>query len=160
MPLETESQSTTSPDPGVSAGVEARDESNVEESGKNLPPEIDGEAVRSWLVEYGFKEGDLRAEATFDDVQLCPMAWVCQNGEPKVCQWLYDNGAAEDISKVSEGYLFTPMFLASRGGHLSVCQWLLEVGATEDISKPNVYGSTPMYVACFNVFEIPTLTDK
>ena len=75
------------------------------------------------------------------------MARGCYKGELNVCKWLYDNGAAEDITKAnSRG--FTPMHRACEGGHLSVCQWLFEVGAAGDITKASNHGVTPMHRAC------------
>lgn len=75
------------------------------------------------------------------------MARGCYKGELNVCKWLYDNGAAEDITKTND-IIFTPMHGACYGGHLSVCQWLFEVGAAGDITKTNSGGITPMYTAC------------
>ena len=72
-----------------------------------------------------------------------PMARGCYKGELNVCKWLYDNGAAEDITKANNSG-FTPMYFACKGGHLLVCQWLFEVGAAEDITKANIDGDTPM----------------
>ena len=70
-----------------------------------------------------------------------PMARGCYKGELNVCKWLYDNGAAEDITKANNDG-FTPMHGACDGGHLSVCQWLFEVGAAGDIAKTNDEGYT------------------
>jgi len=75
------------------------------------------------------------------------MARGCYKGELNVCKWLYDNGAAEDITKANNRG-FTPMHRACLGGHLSVCQWLFEVGAAGDITKTTDDGSTPMHRAC------------
>ena len=50
-----------------------------------------------------------------------PMARGCYKGELNVCKWLYDNGAAEDITNANNRG-FTPMYMACNGGHLSVCQ--------------------------------------
>ena len=65
-----------------------------------------------------------------------PMHDACQNGHLNVCEWLYENGAKEDVSKAdNEGW--TPMIVACKHGHLSVCKWLNEVGAKSDIYKAN-----------------------
>ena len=76
-----------------------------------------------------------------------PMARGCYKGELNVCKWLYDNGAAEDITKANN-HGDTLMHMACYGGHLSVCQWLFEVGAAGDIIKTDNRGFTPMHEAC------------
>ena len=77
-----------------------------------------------------------------------PMARGCYKGELNVCKWLYDNGAADHITK-THIYGSTPMHWACDGGHLSVCQWLFEVGAAGDITKTDNEGDNPMHRACF-----------
>ena len=74
-----------------------------------------------------------------------PLARGCYKGELNVCKWLYDNGAAEDITK-AYNHGVTPMHRACYGGHLSVCQWLFEVGAAGDITKTDDDGDTPMHI--------------
>jgi len=64
-----------------------------------------------------------------------------------VCKWLFEVGAAADITKASNSG-FTPMCVACEKGHLSVCKWLFEVGAAADITKAINGGFTPMYIAC------------
>ena len=71
---------------------------------------------------------------------------ACEGGHLSVCQWLFEVGAAADITKANNRGS-TPMHIACRGGHLSVCQWLFEVGAAGDITKTNNRGSTPMHQA-------------
>ena len=82
----------------------------------------DEQAVRVWLVEQGF--GDLRGRIIESDKERCPMAWACEKGELGVCKWLYDHGAAADISKL-DNMGATPMFIACEEGHQKVCKWLL-----------------------------------
>ena len=61
----------------------------------------------------------------------------CYKGELNVCKWLYDNGAAEDITKTDdEGN--TPMHRACYRGHLSVCQWLVLNSALNDPTSEQV----------------------
>ena len=56
--------------------------------------------MRAWLVEQGFEPGDLRSEKRFDNYYiLTPMAQACCKGELNACKWLYNHGAAEDISR-------------------------------------------------------------
>ena len=84
--------------------------------------------MRAWLVEQGFEPGDLRSEKDIDWCMMTPMAQACYKGELNVCKWLYNHGAAEDISrKGNDGW--TPMFWACLYGHLSVCGWLVLNGA-------------------------------
>ena len=75
------------------------------------------------------------------------MAFACEMGHLSVCKWLFEVGAAADITKASNNG-FTPMYIACQMGHLSVCKWLFEVGAAADITKANNNGATPMYLAC------------
>ena len=73
-------------------------------------------AVRAWLMSQGFRSGEIRREEEFYDtnekydesIWMHPMARGCYKGELNVCKWLYDNGAAEDITKANNGG-FTPM---------------------------------------------------
>ena len=108
-------------------------------------------AVRAWLVGQGFRSTEIRREKEFHDIiggfSMHPLARGCYKGELNVCKWLYDNGAAEDITNANN-YGDTPMHKACYGGHLSVCQWLFEVGAAGDITKTNNIGCTPMHGAC------------
>ena len=93
-------------------------------------------AVRAWLMSQGFRSGEIRREKEFHDIwgfSMPPMARGCYKGELNVCKWLYDNGAAEDITRYDDNDK-TPMHWACKGGHLSVCQWLFEVGAAGDIT--------------------------
>ena len=105
------------------------------------------QAVRAWLVQQGFEPGDLRNEKEIDYYIMTPIARACYKGELNVCKWLYNHGAAEDISR-ADNYGQTPMHGACWNGHLSVCEWLYKVGADEDISRANDHGNTPMSSAC------------
>ena len=104
------------------------------------------QAVRAWLVQQGFEPGDLRSEKEIEYRTMTPIAQACRKGEVNVCKWLYNHGAAEDISRADMDR--TPMICACMNGHLSVCEWLYKVGAEEDISRADNYGQTPMIVAC------------
>ena len=117
----------------------------VEEDG--LVPN-DDQAVRAWLKEQGFQDGDLRSaieDPEDEDNELHPIAMSCMKGQLNVCKWCYAHGAAADITK-ENAYGETPMWIACEHGHLSVCKWLFEVGATEDITKANNGGYTHMYI--------------
>ena len=126
-------------------------------TGEGLVPGEESEVWR-WLVEQGFSSaGDLHTEEKFADVALYarymhPMARGCFKGELGVCKWLYDNGAATDISRENEGG-YTPMHFACFGGQLLVCKWLFKVGAARDVTrethcKYSSHGYTPMHMAC------------
>ena len=108
-------------------------------------------AVRAWLAAQGFLSAEIRRGKEFHGIiggfSMHPMARGCYKGELNVCKWLYDNGAAEDITKTND-IIFTPMHGACYGGHLSVCRWLFEVGAAGDITKTDHGGFTPMHWAC------------
>ena len=51
---------------------------------------------------------------------------ACHYGHLSVCKWLFEVGAATDITKADNNG-FTPMYIACWSGHLSVCKWLFEV---------------------------------
>ena len=62
---------------------------------------------------------------------------ACEGGHLSVCQWLFEVGAAGDITKTNDdGY--TPMHRACEGGHLSVCQWLVLNSALNDPTSEQV----------------------
>ena len=59
----------------------------------------------AWLKEHGFVAEELcdsnhKASKT-------PMAWACQKGELKICEWLYRHGGAPDICKPDSKDPFT-----------------------------------------------------
>ena len=110
---------------------------------------LEEDAIKAWLERKEFAPGDVRGEA---DGSTFPMALACEKGQINVCKWLYDNGAAEDITKVSSKGN-SPMFRACHFGQLAICQWLFEVGAVDDIAKANDSGTTPMYIACVRCHE-------
>ena len=71
-----------------------------------------------------------------------------KHGNLQAVQWLYNNGAADDLSCLTdEGN--TPFRLACYNGNLEICQYLYSKGAHGDISKPNKKGSKPMSAACY-----------
>ena len=72
-----------------------------------------------------------------------PMIMACWKGHLSVCTWLFEVGAAEDISTANKNGR-TPMYTARWEGHLSVCEWLFEVGTAADITKASNDGTTPM----------------
>ena len=109
-------------------------------------------AVQAWLMSQGFRSGEIQREKEFhnmEDFTMHAMARGCYKGELNVCKWLYDNGAAEDLTKATN-LGFTLMHWACKGGHLSVCQWLFEVSAAGDITKADNNGFTPMHRACYS----------
>jgi ankyrin repeat protein len=79
-----------------------------------------------------------------------PMFFYSADGDVEMCRWLFENGAADDVSKISVHEGFTPMLIACQKGHLLVCKWLFEVGAAADITKADSIGYTPMFMACRN----------
>ena len=112
-------------------------------------PVAEEQAVRAWVVEQGFEEGDLRSDRWIEAIEeeVTPMGNACFEGELNVCKWLFDHGAADDIT-VEHGTDHSPMQLACSRGHLAVCQWLVKMGAAEDITKCDDVGTTPMETAC------------
>ena len=62
---------------------------------------------------------------------------ACDGGHLSVCQWLFEVGAAGDITKTSNCGV-TPMHQACRGDHLSVCQWLVLNSALNDPTSEQV----------------------
>ena len=66
---------------------------------------IEDECAHAWLKEHGFVAEELcdsnhKASKT-------PMAWACQKGELKICEWLYRHGGAPDICKPDSKDPFT-----------------------------------------------------
>ena len=107
----------------------------------------EGWAVRAWLKQQGFQKDDLRSEAKMmEGWRARPMMRACEMGELNVCKWLYDNGAAADVTRANRDG-DTPMHYACKYGHLSVCQWLFKVGAAGDINKADIDNDTPMMLA-------------
>ena len=114
---------------------------------------LEEDAIKAWLERKEFAPGDVRGEADLDPENpdlgsTFPMSLACEEGQINVCKWLYDNGAAEDITKVSSKGN-SPMLRACHFGQLAICQWLFEVGAVDDITKANTAGVTPMFFACY-----------
>jgi hypothetical protein len=66
-----------------------------------------------------------------------PMFRACQNGNLLVCKWLYEVGAAEDITK-ADFYGNTPIHAACMSGHLSVCKLLIFNGALNETNSQHV----------------------
>ena len=108
-------------------------------------------AARAWLAQQGFQRDDVTSEIMINGkVPRCPMACACQNGRLDVCRWLFENGAAQDVSRPDSVGSNTPMLVACHGGHFAVAQWLYSVGAEDDIGRANSKGQTPMLQACCN----------
>ena len=103
----------------------------------------DGNAVRAWLQEQGYEEGDLWGKRWGKFCARTPIGHACSMGELYVCKWVHDHDAAADIHKTDFSGT-TSMYIACQEGHLSVCKWLFEVGAAADITKANNNGATPM----------------
>ena len=72
---------------------------------------------------------------------------ACWKGHLTVCKWLFEVGAAVDITKATNDGV-TPMLIARQNGQLSVRKWLVEAGAAADITKSTNYGYTCMFNAC------------
>ena len=54
---------------------------------------------------------------------------ACMFGHLSVCQWLFEVGAAGDITKADRRYGSTPMHRACQNNRLAVCRWLVFNGA-------------------------------
>ena len=74
-----------------------------------------------------------------------PMGHACYRGELNVCKWLFDHGAAEDITTLNNNGE-SPMLLSCEWGHLPVCEWLFE-GARASITKVDNLRRSPIYWA-------------
>ena len=114
---------------------------------ESAPVPYENEAVRAWLKEQGFHEGDLRSGVRVSGrTGKTPLMEACFQGEVSVCKWLHDHGA--DILK-ADNYGVTPMGLACQNDNLSMCEWLFDNGAAEDITKVDNDGATPILTACY-----------
>ena len=116
---------------------------------KGTPVPLEEGAAQAWLAQQGFQVTDLHSEILIVKKAKFPMAWACQKGEINVCQWLYENGAAEDITRATSTASATPMILAWQEGHLAVCRWLFDMGAAADITTMDKEGESPMWIACY-----------
>ena len=91
---------------------------NINSSGDDGLVPGEEQAVRAWLVQQGFEPGDLRSEKKIDYIDMVtPMMRACFKGELNVCKWLYNHGAAEDISR-ADIIGNTPMIWACNKGCL------------------------------------------
>jgi ankyrin repeat protein len=82
---------------------------------------------------------------------VTPMYVACSQNSIDLCQWLYDHGASEDVTKRTNNGL-TPMFAACKSNHINIVEWLYNHGASKDVttcSETNG-GFTPMHCACKN----------
>ena len=68
------------------------------------------------------------------------------NNHLKMVQWLFDNGAAEDVRQPDNNGC-TPMHIAVQNNHLKMVHWLCNHGATGDILKSDKDGDTPKSMA-------------
>ena len=94
--------------------------------------------MRAWLKKEGFQEGDLRSANSRNCEYLHPMGHACYKGELNVCKWLFEVGAAADITKATN-HGTTPMRAASDENHIPVQQWLALKGA---LTSDNANGHT------------------
>ena len=105
---------------------------------------IDHNVVRFTPMMWACKLGDIEmcrnlfgSEAAADISTMAsngssPMCISSQEGHLSVCKWLFEVGAAKDITIIVQGW--TPMRDACNEGHLVVCQWLVRVGALNQIN--------------------------
>ena len=100
--------------------------------------------AEQWLADHG-----IELSVSRKPYQTTPMMKACELGDLEICQWLYEVGPAEHITKAST-FSVAPMQLACLNGHLLVCEWLYKKGAIEDIRRPCNNGFTPMLRACYN----------
>ena len=74
-----------------------------------------------------------------------PMFFFAARGDLRMCSWLYENGAAEEIrKKYEEG---DPMLVACHQGYLNICKWLLNKGVSV-VRTADTNGYTHMHMAC------------
>ena len=55
--------------------------------------------------------------------------------------WLFNHGAAEDISK-SDINGITPMYIACQNNNIEICQFIYDHGGSKDINRPDSSGFT------------------
>ncbi len=78
--------------------------------------------------------------------QRTPLLTSCCKGYLDICEWLYDNGANEDVmEKDKQGHY--PLYSACREGHLHIIKWLFEKGV-KDIIEPDFMNQKPIWFIC------------
>ena len=73
---------------------------------------------------------------------------TASKGNLQAVVWLLENGAAGDLSVVTEEGN-TPLRLACYNGNVEIVKHLYHHGAQGDVSRPNLKGSKPMSAACY-----------
>ena len=64
-------------------------------------------------------DGELQGDITKANNFGCtPMYVACDQGHLRVCEWLYNMGAKEDITKADNDDGWTPMHVACENGHI------------------------------------------
>lgn len=128
------------------------------------------ERCRSWLRSIGLNPDDtlsgnqIVADNTLAEYLLPPdsrcsaMMAACLMGELGFCEYLFENGAAQDVSTLSEfdpippphssDGAWSPMFGAcENGGHLHIMKWLFKVGPAESVHFNHYPMGTMMHIA-------------
>jgi len=76
-----------------------------------------------------------------------PMMFACKHGHLHIVQFLFQNGAKDDVRRPNNDGA-TPMWFACQEDHLDIVQFLFQNGAEDDVRRPDNNGTTPMGVAC------------
>jgi len=75
------------------------------------------------------------------------MLKACWKGHLNIVQFLFQNGAKDDVRRPANDGA-TPMLIACQKGHLNIVLFLFQNGAKDDARRPSNNGTTPMLVAC------------
>lgn len=79
-----------------------------------------------WLYNYGFK--DIRGKTKSGNT---PMFFACMKGNLKICKWLFQHGAHDDIRTPNDNEI-TPLCISCAEEQYQIVKWLLTTPAVED----------------------------
>eukprot|EP00613_Pedinella_sp_CCMP2098_P048050 CAMPEP_0171834812 /NCGR_PEP_ID=MMETSP0992-20121227/10615_1 /TAXON_ID=483369 /ORGANISM="non described non described, Strain CCMP2098" /LENGTH=201 /DNA_ID=CAMNT_0012450525 /DNA_START=143 /DNA_END=746 /DNA_ORIENTATION=- len=96
---------------------------------------IGDDEAHAWLEANGFEVDNLRRP--LDPGKSTVWHLAVEDSNLPMLQWLYDNGAAEDIRRPDDASI-TPLQISSMKRDLAVTRWLFSHGAA-DVYKFNPY---------------------
>jgi len=92
------------------------------------------EAAHAWILDRGFDPDFVRKAGPFE---WTPFHQAVFEGDVAILDWLFLNGASEDIKRKDAAGI-SPLALASMRNDLQTCRWLQSHGAA-DVYKYDPY---------------------